>query len=40
MGASIKGVEIVHLDSPFLLAIYHPGAFIGLGFYAGHKIPD
>lgn len=35
--AQVLRVEIVHLDSPFLLAILPPGAFIGLGFMLAAK---
>ncbi|SUC40622.1 electron transport complex protein RsxE [Proteus mirabilis] len=35
--AQVLRVEIVHLDSPFLLAILPPGAFIGLGFMLAIK---
>ncbi|OAT20737.1 electron transport complex subunit E [Proteus myxofaciens] len=35
--ARILRVEIIHLDSPFLLAILPPGAFIGLGFMLAAK---
>lgn len=30
-------VEVVHMDSPFLLAMLPPGAFIGLGFLLAAK---
>ncbi|WP_193017241.1 MULTISPECIES: electron transport complex subunit E [Gammaproteobacteria] len=35
--AQVLRIEIVHLDSPFLLAILPPGAFIGLGFMLAAK---
>lgn len=35
--ARVLRVEIIHLDSPFLLAILPPGAFIGLGFMLAAK---
>ncbi|EEG83370.1 electron transport complex, RnfABCDGE type, E subunit [Proteus penneri ATCC 35198] len=35
--AQVLRVEIIHLDSPFLLAILPPGAFIGLGFMLAAK---
>lgn len=35
--AQVLRVEVVHLDSPFLLAILPPGAFIGLGFMLAIK---
>lgn len=35
--AQVLRIEIVHLDSPFLLAILPPGAFIGLGFMLAGK---
>ncbi|MCK9782728.1 MULTISPECIES: electron transport complex subunit E [Enterobacterales] len=35
--ARVLRIEIVHLDSPFLLAILPPGAFIGLGFMLAAK---
>ncbi|HCH51001.1 MAG TPA: electron transport complex subunit RsxE [Proteus sp.] len=35
--AQVLRIEIIHLDSPFLLAILPPGAFIGLGFMLAAK---
>ncbi|TDB57300.1 electron transport complex subunit E [Photorhabdus khanii] len=35
--AKILRIEIVHMDSPFLLAILPPGAFIGLGLMLAAK---
>lgn len=39
LGGWAKGlrVEVFHLDSPFLLAMLPPGAFIGLGFMLAAK---
>ncbi|TDB54361.1 electron transport complex subunit E [Photorhabdus luminescens] len=35
--AKVLRIEIVHMDSPFLLAILPPGAFIGLGLMLAAK---
>ncbi|AWK42140.1 MULTISPECIES: electron transport complex subunit E [Photorhabdus] len=35
--AKVLRIEIVHMDSPFLLAILPPGAFIGLGLMLAVK---
>ncbi|AUH00781.1 electron transport complex subunit E [Pectobacteriaceae bacterium CE70] len=35
--ASVLRVEVIHLDSPFLLMILPPGAFIGLGLMLAGK---
>ncbi|AOM40093.1 electron transport complex subunit E [Xenorhabdus hominickii] len=35
--AKLLRIEIVHMDSPFLLAILPPGAFIGLGLMLAGK---
>ncbi|MDW9426723.1 electron transport complex subunit RsxE, partial [Yersinia enterocolitica] len=35
--AKVLRIEILHLDSPFLLAMLPPGAFIGLGLLLAGK---
>ncbi|VEA65608.1 Electron transport complex protein rnfE [Serratia plymuthica] len=35
--AKVLRIEVVHFDSPFLLAMLPPGAFIGLGLLLAVK---